>query len=305
LVKKTILTFLSQGAAAGAASNFLWLIFLVCYQPNFYNFLFLWYLPFALTTGAIIGTLFGTVVWLARQLLKQELKWWARWLLATSWYLIFAAYSSINQFIEPQYEYYDGQQQAIQNSPFHSHLLVYVIVSAALASLLVGSRINVGRTLVFGTRQTALPFAQLNSFSFVAHLLLRIGSLCGLLISLFLLAYLVSMIFAPWGAFDNEVVNEAVIESIVAIFYFTGSVYASSANPRRPLLIALAVTLNVPLAIWILRPPDHGMAEVDFVGVMGWVFICLWMLVVVGRLISSDETNRPAPAETTLVTIRY
>jgi hypothetical protein len=298
LAKKTILTFLSQGAAAGAASNFLWLLFLVSYQPNFYNFLFLSYLPFALATGAIIGALFGTIVWSARKLLKQELKWWARWLLAVGWYLIFAVYSAINEFVT-QNQDYDGQQQVIQNAPFHSHLLAYAIVSATLASFLVGSKINVGRILVFGAGKTTLPFAQVNSFSFVAHLLLRIGSLCGLLASLFLVAYLGSMISAPWGSFDDAVVNETLIESLIGVLYFTGSMYASTANPRWSRLIAIALTWNLPLAIWILRPPDHGMADVDFVGVTGWVFICLWTLVVVGRLLPPDET-RMAPAEPAL-----
>jgi hypothetical protein len=299
LVKKTILTFLSQGAAAGAAANFLWLILVVCYQPNFYNFLFLSYLPFTLSTGAIMGALFGIVVWLVRKLLKRELKWWARCLLAIGWYLIFAAYSLINQFIGPHEQYFDGQQ-AVPNNALYFQLLVYAIVSAVPVGLLVGSKIRVGRILVFGTGQTALRFAQVNAFSFVADLLLRIGGLCGLLASLLLLACLLPLMSDPWGSFDNAVLNELVIESMVAILYFTGGLYASSASPRRSLLIALALTWNVPLAIWILRPPHHGIAEVDFVGVVGWVFICLWMLAVVGRLISSDGINRMTPAETAL-----
>ena len=284
MAKKTILTFLSQGAAGGAGASFLWLIFLILYQPGFYNFLYLSILPVMLLIGLVYGAINGSAIWLVGRLSQRALGWWIRC------FVSIASTSIVGLVVNLCWKFFVGQESIVEQ---HLYLpeLVFGFVFSVIIGLLAGSEIDAGRILVFGAGQTTLRPTPENWFSFFSHLLMRIGSLFCLLESLLFVAYLLSVAFSPWGSFTNDETRNAFIGTLLAILYFTGSVYVSFTSPRKPILIAVGLLLNVPLVIWLLRPADPVNLDSNFLELLSLVFISFWLLAIVGRLITPNQAQ--------------
>ena len=70
--KKSILSFLSQGAVGGMVGYFLIVAFGTMLQPYGYSVLFFFILPLILAFGAVLGSFTAAFIWLAAKLLKRR-----------------------------------------------------------------------------------------------------------------------------------------------------------------------------------------------------------------------------------------
>ena len=275
--KKTFGTLLAQGAVANAMVGYVLVVAAVLYHPNGYNFLYMAVLPFYLFGMGIVGAAMGGVVWLSEWLFKRKLGILPRAavgiIIAT---LFFAVFSLWQEFI-------------VEWRLLGSSLIVGSFLGLP-AALMAESKFNPLRSMIFGLSR-ATSFRDFGSgFSFPPGLLLRVGSLFGLLESLLFLACLAPPASAGWSV---SVGGETFVGTIVAILYFTASVFVSFTSPRKPLLLGLAVLVNAPLAMWTVDPHRYTNTDSEFFAIVIWVFISLWVLLVVGRLISIDNKREP------------
>lgn len=257
---------------------YVYVIAAVLYQPNGYNFLYMVAVPIYLFAIGSGGAVVGGVVWLAGWLLKRRLGVLPRAavgiIIAT---LFVAVFSLWQEFIVDW------------------RLLERSLISGSLlglpAALMAGSRFHPLRSIVFGSLG-ATSFRDFGDwFSFPPALLLRVGSLFGLFESFLFMACLVSSAEAGWGI---DASGENLAGTIVAILYFTASAVVSFTLPPKPLLLAFAALINAPLAIWTLDPLRYTNTDSEFLTVLVWVFIFLWVLLVVGRMISTDHKTEPS-----------
>jgi hypothetical protein len=272
-------TFLAQGAAGNAIVIYLSLIAVVFYYPNGYNFFLMFLLPIYLIGMGIVGAVIGAVVWLAGRLHKRRLGVIARDGIGIVFPALLVAILTFRQG-----SIVDRQQ------------LMIVIGSGWLvalpAALIAGSRFSPLRRIVFGSSRESARRDFGSGFSFPAALLLRFGSVFGLMESLLYLACLASSVRVGWGiTYDGE----TFVATGLAVVYFAVSTFVSCASPRKRLLLATSVLINAPLAIWTLDPHRVTDGVKEAAAIIAWIFISLWVLFVGGRMISPDlkDPRRP------------
>ena len=275
--KKTFGTLLAQGAAGNAMGGYVLVIAAVLYYPSAYNFLYMVVLPINLFWFGIVGVAMGGVVWLSGWLLRCGLGILLRATVGIIIPTLFVAAFSL-------------WQESIVDWQLSGRLLIAGSFLGLPAALMAGSRFHPLRSIVVGPSGPPSSPDFVGGFSFLSGLLLRAGSLFGLLESLLFLAYLAPPASAGWGISAGR---ETLVGTFVAILYFTASVFVSFTSPRKSLLQVLAVLVNAPLAIWTVDPHRYTNAGSEYLGVVVWVFIALWVLVVVGRMISVDDKSKP------------
>ena len=278
---KTVGKFVAQGAAGSAMGVFVLVLFLVLDHPSGYNFFYLLLLPVFLLVMGLFGAGLGGVISFLEWGLEKRLRLPARaavGIVVTS--LVSAVLSLCQEF-------------AVEWRLLGMSLLTGVWLGLP-AALTAGSRFNPLRSVVFGSSRATIFLEFSTRLSFITGFLLRVGSLFGLMESLVFLASLVSWARA-YGGIDP--VGEKLTGPTVAVLYFAASALVSFTPMRKPLLLALGVLVNAPLAIWTVDPQHFTDRDSEFLRIVAWGFISLSMLFVAGRMISIDYKPNLRPSQ--------
>jgi hypothetical protein len=277
--RKTIWTYLSQGAAGGMVGCFLMsAVSAVFYPAGYYSFLYLVVLPLQLAFGAILGSIIGGFVWLPAKLLKRRPGFVARSAIVlgiTSLLNVAVSYWISESTGEP------GRQWSL--------LLIGLVCALALPMvLLTGSRIRPGHLLFLG----AGPRSKRHNFgswlAFPAGALLRVASILALSESVLVLVICISELRSEWF---RPIVREHLPEVVLAVVYFATSAYFSIRTPTKFVLLPAAVLLNIPLAFLLVNQqhsdtPYSAYLVYSFAG-----FIGLWAVYALGRLIAPEPSS--------------
>src|SRR2546423_1005796 len=184
--KKGIGDFLSQGSAGGAISIFLLTLISVLKHPNGYNFLLIPYLPIVLFSGAVLGVVGGALIWLFETTFKVR----------AGVMLLSAVTVVLITFIVALTSFVNG-------SPVGVDLLLTSLVPGAVVGLptaiLTSSNVRPWQLVLFGSHHVAKS----RWATFLAAFVIRIATLSGLIVSLFLLAWWASFLSVDWGVKMN------------------------------------------------------------------------------------------------------
>ena len=275
--KKTILTFLSQGAVGGMIGYFL-LIVSVALHPNGYSYFYYVALPVLLAFGALWGAVAGFVIWLPGALLKRRIGFVGRTVTAIGAMSLLSAAVS----------YLTGEQP---NNEVYPRLIGYVCAMYLPIVLMTGSEIRPGRVLVFGAGGRIARRRFRHWLAIPPGFLLRATSIFGMLEAFLALAIWISLRMSPWA---NVSGRDGLPTIVLAITYFVTGTYFSLKTPRKTFLLPLAIALNVPAAFLMMSEKQVGNADSDFLAYSYFGFICLWTVYTFGCLIAPVATSRAA-----------
>ena len=269
--KKSLGNFLGQGAAGNAIATYVVLIGLLFYTPGTSSVIVVALLPFYLLAAGIIGVPLGGFVWLAGWLFDRPLSILARAVIGIVLPTSIVIVVSLAYGVMVDWKLFLGSISAS---------LAYSLP----ATLVAGSRFHPLRTIVFGLPQSTTSRDFASGFSFPPALMLRVGSLFGLLASVL---YMVCLVAGTpgWGIRADD---EAFLATSVTILYFAATALVSFTSTGKVLVAATVVLANLPLVIWALDRNRYMNVGTGFLAFVVWVFSYLWVLFVAGRMISSQ-----------------
>jgi len=276
--RKSILTFLSQGAVGGMVGYFLIIVFYLALQPSGYSFVFFFVLPLILTFGAVLGAITASFVWLTAKLLKRRPGFVAR----------SAVVLAITMLLGVALSYWTSESSSVQLSLLGKVGLVCALDLPIV--LMTGSGIRPCHLIFLG----AGPRSKRHNFgswlAFPAGALLRVASIFALFESVVALA-----IWISWRTSEGVDLpaSERLPEIALAVIYFATSTYFSIRTPRKLALSPTVILLNVPLALLIVNQqriatPYSEFLVYSFAGIIG-----LWAVYTLGRLIAPESPFEP------------
>jgi len=282
--KRSILTFLSQGAVGGIVGYFLLVAASIVLQPSGYSFIFFFVLPIFLAFGAVLGSITAGFVWLAAKLLKRRPGFVAR----------SAIVFGITTLLSIALSYWTSKLPSEQWT-----LLWKVGFVCALdlpIVLMTGSRIRPGHLIFLGARPRSKRHNFGSWLAFPAGALLRVASIFALFESVVALAIWISALTSEWFDFPAR---ERLPEIALAVIYFATSTYFSIRTPRKLVLLPTAIVMNVPLAFLIVSQQRIGTPYSEFLVYSFAGFIGLWAVYTLGRWIAPEpfsELFKSSPA---------
>jgi hypothetical protein len=275
--RKTVFTFLSQGAVGGMVGYFLLIAISVVIYPNGYNFLYLIVLPLLLALGAASGSISAGFVWLPGLLLKRRLKFPARLALVIGGMTIVSV--MISHMTKPPP---DEQWPLSWRAGFVCIMYLPIV-------LMTGSRIRPVRLIFLG----AGPLSRRHNFgswlAFPAGALLRAASVFALFEASLTMAIWISARRSKWQTWPAPEHQSAIV---MAVLYFAASTYFSIRPPRKLFLLPIAILLNLPLALLIVNLKNLNTSDSTFMSYLLLPFICLWAVFTLGRLIAPELARR-------------
>jgi hypothetical protein len=280
--KKTIFTFLAQGAVGGAVGCFLLVAGCLLAYPGGYNILYLVFLPILLAYGAVVGAVTAIFVWLPQALFKRRLGFIMRALIATvSLMLLGFALSTWVEHREIEY---------------WSLLLVvglYGLITLPVA-LMTGASVRPCRLMVLGANRRKFGYKQRNWVGYPVGFLLRVVSVFGLLEALLTLALWISARRMGGDAIPGP---ERLPAIGLALLYFLASSYFSINTPRKPFLVPTAIVLNLPLGVLTLYLVHLATAESNYLAYLFLGLVGLWTLYTLARIVATDTDSGVATSD--------
>src|SRR6185295_4412257 len=212
--RKTILTYLSQGAAGGMIGSFLVAVFIVALHPaGYYSFLYLVVLPAQLAFGAIWGSITGGFAWLLAKLLKRRPGFAAR----------SAIVFGITSLLSVAVSYWTSESTGEPDQQWSLLLVIGLVCALDLPIVLMtGSRIRPGHLIFLGAGLRNKRNNVGSWLAFPVGALLRVASIFALFESVLVLVICISELGSEWlGPF----VREHMPEVVLAVIYFATSTY--------------------------------------------------------------------------------
>jgi hypothetical protein len=284
--KKSAGILVSQGAAANIIASFFLTFMVILCTPNLYNFLFLGALPIFIGIGALTGIVGGSFIYLSQLILKRCPGFLLRSAIAiVSIIAVGVIWFRVYRSIYPDKPPIDWPHDW---SIWFWGLSDICFIAMSIG-LITGSRIRPARLVLRGP---AADFSRTNHgrwLSFPAALILRLAGLFGLMESLLLLAYWASSyVVAGWMELERPILLERIhlIPIMIAILYFTFTVYVSFTAPRTLLLLIVWILFNAPLLVWSAKAYQSAGEIYWFLSILAFIFIGLSLLMVAGRMIS-------------------
>ena len=276
--RKSILTFLSQGAVGGMVGYFLIVVFYLALQPSGYSVVFFFVLPLILAFGAVLGAITASFVWLPAKLLKRR----------PGFVMRSAIILGVTTLLSIALSFWTSE---VQSEQWTLSWKVGVVCALDLPIVLMtGSRIRPVHLIFLG----AGPRSKRHNFgswlAFPAGALLRVASIFALFESVVALA-----IWISWRTSEGVDLpaSERLPEIALAVSYFAASTYFSIRTPRKLALLPTAILLNLPLALLIvsqqrIATPYSEFLVYSFAGFIGW-----WAVYTLGRLIAPESSSEP------------
>lgn len=275
--RKSVLTFLSQGAVGGMVGYFLIVAAIIVLQPNGYSFLFFVLLPLFLAFGAVFGSITAGFVWLAAKLFKSRPGFVAR----------SAIVLGITTLLSVALFYWTSEVPREQWTL--SWKVGFVCALDLPIVLMTGSRIRPCHLIFLG----AGPRSKRHNFgswlAFPSGALLRVASIFALFESVVALAIWISWRTSEWVVLPA---SERLPEIALAIIYFATSTYFSIKTPRKLVLLPTAILLNVPLAFLIVSQQRSVTPYSEFLIYSFAAYIGLWAVYTLGRLIAPEPSSK-------------
>ena len=256
----SIVTFLSQGATAGALLGFIWPVTGMLLNPGFpYSFLWMGALWSCLGAGALFGLCEAIVLWAGSFGLGHRIHPIIRAVLGPV-ILVFFIKTYIYLFVEP--------------SPYRHEVSTthYLFTVAAYAGcgmvlgLVIGSRIRPIYELIRGAASEQLPV-----MNALTGLVLRPIVICALMMSTLILIL---------NTQANHHQSEFMM-SILAVSHFALAVTIAFVRMPFWLLLPLSLAINFPVAVLItdVLQPDQF-----FERVVVLVYLTLWVVFLTCRV---------------------
>jgi hypothetical protein len=282
--RKTILTFLSQGAVGGMLGYFLIIVFgafsVGGYAPFYFPLL-----PFLLVFGAVLGAVAGLFIWLPGALLKRRMGFIGR------------TFSVIGGMSLLSAAVFYGATAEKPSDEMYVWVTGYLCALYLPIILITGSAIRPGRALLFGVGGGIGRRRFRHWLAVPPGLLLRAASVLGLLEALLALIVWIFAQLSPWsnGSAGSDVsAGDGLPELVVAFAYFATSAYLSFKTPRKTFLPLLAFALNLPAVFLMITEKAVGTSDSDFLAYSYFGFICLWIVYTVGCLIAPENVSHAA-----------
>jgi len=276
--RKSILTFLSQGAVGGMVGYFLTVAFYIALQPSGYSFVFFFVLPLILFFGAVLGAITASFVWLPAKLLNRM----------PGFVMRSAIVLGITTLLGVALSYWINELPSEQGSLLEKFGFVSAWVLPIV--LMTGSGIRPCHLIFLGARPRSKRHIFGSWLAFPAGALLRVASIFALFESLAALAIWISS--RTWEGVDLPA-SERLPEITLAVSYFAASTYLSIRTPRKLLLLPTAILLNVPLALLIVSQQRIATPYSEFLVYSFAGFIGLWAVYTLGRLIAPESSSEP------------
>jgi hypothetical protein len=277
--RKSVLTFLSQGAVGGMVGYFLLVLaFITLLQKaSFYSLALCVVLPLGLAFGAIWGSIPAGFVWLLAKLLKRTPGFVAR----------SAIVLGITKLLGVALSY------LINELPSEQWSLLWKVgfVSAWVLPivLMTGSNIRPCHLIFLGARPRSKRHNFGSWLAFPTGTLLRMASILALFESVLVLAIWISAAASEWVDLPA---SERLPEIALAVIYFATSTYLSLKTPRKLVLLPTAILLNVPLAFLIAIQQRSATPYSEFLVYTFAAYIGLWSVYTLGRLIAPEPSSK-------------
>ena len=267
-VRPSVGRFLCDGSFGGILVAYLLTLFAILMDPNPYNFLAIPYLPVAFFAGTIAGALMGIVLWLSEYLVKRKLGFIARVFIGTTVFSLAGASLTI------AFEGIgDGRQLAAYFVPGSFVGLLLTVPVALVAAARVNPWLLIVRGAGTRTGEAEAPVL-------VTGVALRLGSMCGLVVSVFSFA-------CVWPLLTSE--DTALF--VLVMLYFAVTACTALASPRRPIAFIVGLLTNAHLLVVMLRPAD----DTRLLALITLVYGVLWAAFVVGQHSASKQVITSLP----------
>jgi len=270
--RKSILTFLSQGAVGGMVGYFLTVAFYIAFQPSGYSFVFFFVLPLILFFGAVLGAITASFVWLPAKLLNRM----------PGFVMRSAIVLGITTLLGVALSYWINELPSEQGSLLEKVGFVSAWVLPIV--LMTGSGIRPCHLIFLGARPRSKRHNFGSWLAFPAGALLRVASIFALFESVLVLAICISARGPEGFVFPER-------EVALAVIYFATSTYFSIRTPRKLVLLPTVIVLNVPLAFLIVSLQRSGRpgSELFIYSFAG--FIGLWAIYTLVRLLAPEPSS--------------
>ena len=279
--RKTILTFLSQGAVGGMIGYFLLIVGSAPAAGGNSTF-FCAVLPFFLVFGAVWGAVAGFFIWLPGALLKRRIGCIGRTLSAVG------GMSVLGVAV-----FYWGTEVRLADEA-SAWVIGYLCALYLPIILITGSAIRPARGLLFGVGGRIARRRFRHWLAVPPGFLLRAASVIGMLEGILALTFGIFRQLSARTNVSTVSADAGLPELVLALAYFTTSAYLSFKTPRKSFLPLLAFALNLPAVFLMITEKAVGTSTSDFLAYSYFGFICLWTVYTVGCLIAPENESRAA-----------
>jgi hypothetical protein len=172
-----------------------------------------------------------------------------------------------------------------------------IVVLVLPPALLSGSPLNPLKIIVMDLAESLPKYGWARALSLIAVPLLRIAGLLAVLEALLFLSCQRPDL-SGWNQMEKEFAG-----AVIAVVYFAITLTVSLCLPKKPLVLAIGILANAPVAALAAAAHQRGGTAYLLLAVGGWVFVSLWTLFVLRQLLRS-ETRRVMPVTFLEVRIR-
>ncbi|HKY26713.1 MAG TPA: hypothetical protein VJM12_02070 [Pyrinomonadaceae bacterium] len=281
--RRSIRTLLSQGAAGGACATFLCTLFLIAVAYPDEGLVWILVFPVSLAFGMVAGAAAGFAIWISQKVINRNLRVPSRILISTLFTLGLCVLFILSL----------GTIGAAAENSFGLRFVFHILFGTPIGMLagstvrpwrLIARGINGGSTTRVLFRRGPIRISQpIRELGFTG-LPLRAASLFALMVSWLLVTCVLNSVWRGSASLNNL---EVLTEFLLATAYFGLTVAVSFTERRKWGVLIIAVLLNVPWAIWMLKTdqPEPNAFALLLVS----IFIISWLLFVTGMIVFPEK----------------
>jgi hypothetical protein len=272
--------FLLQSAAAGIIVGFFLMVWGMLAISTPYRFLLIIYTPFAMLFCIAVCGVLATAIWIPAKVFALRMRMPAR---VCAIIILLSLLSVLLYFF--------------QGSPSFENVADWAagaLLIGVPTGTLVGSRVRPWRVFTFGTvaikkGKRIYEGTSESKLALLATLPLRLVSVCGLALSILILAF-------AWQQRGNDLLP--MLLGCAPSIYFAAGAYLSLRSPRPWILLTLAFVINLPvivMAAYCFAIPRGGYMDglPLLMAIVYSSFVLLWAICIAARLYAPLVTTQP------------
>jgi hypothetical protein len=260
-----------QAATGCILGLYVWLLVATFYSTNGYKFVFVFVLLYIVPAGAVLGPAIGGVIWLLAWRFRSDLPLLVRIAVAVAVGIVaFSALSlSFGQFSEEVFVSLVGPSLAVG-------IPIGMLVGSGLEPLRIIAFGLIGRHTSQGDKRAKLAIPS----RLIAGTPLRLFSLFGLSISLFVLIYNLS----------RDTYYDVPLSTLFTA-YFLASVFISFSCQRTWIVRSGGLLLTLPLLFLIQKYLRSGVDDAKVTITASVLFLLLWIPFLIGYRIPTRRAS--------------